>query len=193
MHKRIAAQRLVFRIVLAIVLVFLFYFYIFYIYLADIKSFIFNSAGPIFVALATLSSLAFSFAGVIKTESDRSTVSLAAEKLLHSTLHFAFSVILGVIVIQLDEVKFLPIVVTIIKFILTGFSVYLFVVAAQSALYGVEWLSDILYVRWNRRAILEEDPKKTIRDSLEHDIEGLPEHDLNQVSNKPERSKKAPF
>ena len=185
MHKRIAAQRLVFRVALAVVMIFVLYFYVFDIYMADMKSFIVNTSGPVFVGLATLSGLAFSFASVIKTESDRSTVSLAAEKLLHSTLHFIFAVLLGVISIQLSETKFLITVSTIIRILLSGLGIYIFVVASQSALYGVEWLSDILYTRWSRRAIITDDPKKTIEDSLEYPIEGLPEKELENLPSAP--------
>lgn len=175
MHKRIAGQRRVFRVALAVVAIFVFYFYGVYILQADLKSFIFHTSGPVFVALATLSGLGFSFAGVIKTESDRSTVSLAAEKLLHATVLFAFAILIGVIAIQLEESKYLPKVAQIVRILIGLLGLYLYFVSAQSAMYGIEWLSDILYTRWSRRAIVADDPDKTIKDSLEYEIEGLPE------------------
>jgi len=64
--------------------------------------------------------------------------------------------------------------------ILCGFlGVYLLFVSFQSALYGVEWLSDILYMRWSDRAEIEGmEPKKLIKDHLEYEIEGLPEQEI---------------
>ncbi len=176
MLPRIASQRLVFRAAMVLVSMYVTGFYVLYIVQSDLKGFIFNTAGPIFAALATLCGLAFSFADSLKNETDKSTSSLAGEKLLHATLLFAFSVLIGSIAIQVDELKLISILGLIVKSVIGFLGLYLLYTAFQSALYGIEWLSDILYIRWSRRAEIEDvDPKKLIKDHLEHEIEGLPE------------------
>ncbi len=181
MLPRIASQRLVFRAAMVLVSFYVTGFYVFYIVQSDLKAFIFNTAGPIFAALATLCGLTFSFADSLKNEADKSTSSLAGEKLLHATLLFAFSVLVGSIAIQADEFKLIWILGLIVKGILGFLGLYLLYTAFQSALYGIEWLSDILYMRWSRRAEIDEvDPKKLIKDRLEHEVEGLPEQFLNE-------------
>ncbi len=176
MLPRIASQRLVFRAAMVLVSFYVTGFYVIYIVQSDLRAFMFNTAGPIFAALATLCGLTFSFADSLKNEADKSTSSLSGEKLLHATLLFAFSVLVGFIAIQVDEFKLIPILGLIVKGIAGFLGLYLLYTAFQSALYGIEWLSDILYMRWSRRAEIEDvDPKKLIKDRLEHEVEGLPE------------------
>jgi hypothetical protein len=179
MLPRISSQRLVFRASMVLVSFYILYVYVFYIIQSDLKGFIYNTAGPVFAALATLSGLSFAFSETLKKTEEKSTSALAGEKLLHSTLLFAFSVLTGSIAIQFSEVKFLELLEWPVK-ILCGFlGVYLLFVSFQSALYGVEWLSDILYMRWSNRAEIEGmEPKKLIKDHLEYEIEGLPEQEI---------------
>ncbi len=76
-------------------------FYLQKIYFQDLNGFIFNTAGPIFLGLATLAGLSFTFASVVKSKEAKSTSIFTGEKLFHASAHILLATILGICAIEL--------------------------------------------------------------------------------------------
>ncbi|MDZ4750760.1 MAG: hypothetical protein SGI87_04015 [Flavobacteriales bacterium] len=63
--------------------------YVLKLYLSNQEHFI-QIAGSLFAGIATICGLAMGYASIIETDSDKSTIKNAAEKLLHATIFLLF-------------------------------------------------------------------------------------------------------
>jgi hypothetical protein len=122
------------------------------LYSSDLAQFI-QIAGPLFAGLATICGLALGFASVIVTDADKISVTNASEKLLHATLFLLFSSLLGIAAIQIEILwkSHFAGILAAITIVLRYLGLFFLITAVWAAHYGVMWLSDVLWTRWERR------------------------------------------
>ncbi len=147
-------------------------FYLQKIYFQDLNGFIFNTAGPIFLGLATLAGLSFTFASVVKSKEAKSTSIFTGEKLFHASAHILLATILGICAIELP-IRPLPalyllispwqIFLIILKSVLVVVGFIYLLNAFYDARIGFEDLFELLSERKKRRLQIITGQKNEVR------------------------------
>lgn len=167
MIKPIESQKLIFKLVLIILSFYITCYYLLRIVQSDLKGFVFTTSAPILVALGVITGLGFSWASILPESNDRRLIALASEKMFHSTLLFSFAILIGTVAIEIGTIEYWKIFFGVIKYLITMLGITLLFMSFQAALYGVDWLGDTLYDRWNRRVDSVDNITKTALDRLE--------------------------
>lgn len=120
------------------------------LFVQDLKGFI-EISGVVFAGLATLCGLSLGFSSVIESPDDKWKATNAGEKLLHGSLYFLFAALLGYISLKIEYLGKGRLALEGVNTILIILGCYFLIMAFWTVHYGVMWLSDLLWLRWNRR------------------------------------------